>query len=83
MTSAAEAWESTLKQARAENIRLAFPKGCQVRLTAMGRLAAHRCRDSRVGTVTGYCRDAEALRVMWEGFKAVQEWHRDFVERAS
>ena len=78
---AADAWERTLAQARAESIRLAFPKGCRVRLSTMGRLVAHHRRESRVGTVTGYCRDAEALRVMWEGFKAVQEWHRDFVER--
>jgi len=83
MTTAADAWETTLAQARAESIRVAFPKGCRVKLTAMGRLVAHHRRESRVGTVTGYCRDAEALRVMWEGFKAVQEWHRDFVERVT
>ena len=67
----------------AENIRLAFPKGCRVRLTAMGRLVAHHRRESRVGTVTGYCRDGDTPRVLWDGYKAIQAWHRDYVERVT
>jgi hypothetical protein len=63
------------------DLRLAFPKGCRVRLTTMGLLVAHHRRESRVGTVTGYCRDSEALRVLWDGYRAIQAWHRDFVER--
>jgi len=81
VTSAAEAWERTLAQARAERIRLAFPKGCRVRLTTLGRLVAHHRRESRVGIVTGYCRDGDAPRVLWDGYRAIQSWHRDYVER--
>ena len=66
-----------------ENIRLVFPKGCRVRLSAMGRLVAHHRRESRVGAVMGYCRDGDALRVLWDGYRAVQEWHRDYVERVT
>src|SRR3990167_5542243 len=48
------------RQVDMENIRLVFPKGCRVRLSAMGRLVARHKRESRVGTVTGHCRDAAA-----------------------
>jgi len=75
------AWEKTLAQTRAADISLAFPKGCRVRLTAMGRLVAHHRRESRVGTVMGYCRDGDAPWVLWDGYKAIQAWHRDYVER--
>ena len=66
-----------------ENIRLVFPKGCRVRLSAMGHLVARHRRESRVGAVMGYCRDGDALRVLWDGYRAVQEWHRDYVERVT
>ena len=51
-----------------------------MKLTAMGRLVAHHRRESRVGTVMGYCRDGDAPRVLWDGYKAIQAWHRDYVE---
>jgi len=69
-----------------ENIRLVFPKGCRVRLSAMGRLVAHHRRESRVGTVTGYSRPGEfgeCVYVRWDGNKTPVAWHRDFVERVT
>ena len=63
------------------DLRLAFPRGCRVTLTSMGKLVAHHRHESRVGSVTGYCRDSDALRVLWDGYRVIQSWHRDYVER--
>ena len=62
------------------DLRLAFPKGCRVRLNTRGRLVIHR-REPRVGTVEGYSRDGTVVYVRWEGTAAKISWHRDFVER--
>ena len=81
MTTPAEAFVGAIAKERGVHLRLAFPKGCRVRLPAMGRLVAYHRRESPVGTVMGYCRDGDALRVLWDGDKAIQAWHRDYVER--
>mgnify|MGYP001600875265 CR=1 FL=1 len=67
-------------------LRLAFPKGCRVRLTAMGKLVARHKREDRVGTVTGHSRPdqysvGECIYVRWDGLTTPVSWHRDYVER--
>ena len=62
-------------------LRLAFPKGCRVRLTAMGRLLARNRKEERMGEVEGYSLDGEALYVRWDGGGRGAPWHRDYVER--
>ena len=62
-------------------LRLAFPKGCQVRLSAMGKLVARHRRELRSGQVTGYGHDDGTVLVLWTGYGYSQRWHRDYVER--
>jgi len=81
MTNPTEAFVGAIAKEREVHLRLAFPKGCRVQLTAMGRLVAHHRRESRVGAVVGYSRDDDVLRVLWDGYKVIQTWHRDYVER--
>ena len=65
-------------------LRLAFPNGCQVRLTAMGKLVARHKQEDRVGIVTGDCKPhqyGEGVYVRWDGKQTPVVWHRDYVER--
>ena len=61
--------------------RRLWPKGCRVRLSAMGKLVARHRLESRVGTATNHGRGEGIVMVLWEGTKHPQGWHRDFVER--
>lgn len=64
-------------------LRLAYPKGCRVRLSAMGKLVARHRLESRVGTATNYGRGDGIVMILWEGVKHPQGWHRDYVERVT
>ncbi len=64
-------------------LRLAFPKGCRVKLTEQGRQVARHRQEDRLGTVTGYCRPheyGEGVYVRWDGKKSPVVWHRDYLE---
>lgn len=63
------------------DLRVEFPKGCRVRLSAMGKLVARHRLESRVGTATNHGRGEGIVMVLWEGVKHPQGWHRDYVER--
>jgi hypothetical protein len=69
-----------------ENLRLAFPKGCRVRLSKaslnLGLTTLQRQRD-RCGIVRGWSRDGDALMILWDGLWNNQRWHRVFVERVT
>ena len=82
MTTAADAWETTLVQARAADIRRAFSMGCRVRLSKLGLgLTTLRRQRDRCGTVRGWTRDGEAVMILWDGLMQAQRWYRDYVER--
>ncbi len=62
-------------------LRLAFPKGCRVRLSAMGKLVARRRKPDRIGTVVGWSWNGQAPRILWDGLRQALSWYRDYVER--
>ncbi len=64
-------------------LRIAFPKGCRVRLSPRGRLGESQRPVGWEGTVVGYGLKDGMLLVLWQGRNVRQAWHRDYVERVT
>lgn len=63
---------------------LRFSKGEKIVLKpgrAVGRY--WRNKAGRVGTVVGYSRDRQAVRVVFDGLKTPEAWHHERFERAA
>ncbi len=62
-----------------------FPKLCRVVATdeAIKRLWIAPRDQKRIGTVVGYSRDLNSVRLHWDGHspKTCETWHGDFVKR--
>jgi len=64
------------------HISIAFPMGCEVRVSGAGRNATTlRRQRTRHGWVCGYSRDWSAVLVRWDRLLNTQPWPRDYVER--
>ena len=62
-------------------IRAQFPLGSVVRLNAAGRtLHTSTAKQLRNGSVRGYMRNGQCVRIVWNGRTSADNYHHDFLE---